>query len=245
MNDHDLERDLRTQRSPREEGYTPTRLPMTLGEAPVASEVPSRLPRAAMLAGAGLAGALAVAIAAGVFSGSGPGVGATDSASPSAFASTSPSAAASSPAASTPAAGSGACGPQDVSLVAEPWGGAAGSRGTVVTITLAAGREACMLGKGLAAEMVDASGSELVTTDTAEPGGSVSLEPGASFTIGITWSNWCGAAPAAPVTLQLKMSGWESFVAVPVPTGGADPVPPCMGSTEPTVLSWSGLEPKQ
>jgi hypothetical protein len=193
-----------------------------------------------MLVGAGLAGALAVAIGAGVFSGAGPGVGATDSASPSAAATTSPSAAA-----STPASGSGACGPQDVSLVAEPWGGAAGSRGTVVTLTLAGGRGACMLGKGLAAEMVDANGSVLVTTPAAEPGGPVSLVPGASFTVGITWSNWCEAAPAAPVALQLKMSGWESFVAVPVTTGGADPVPPCMGSTEPTVLSWSGLEPQQ
>jgi hypothetical protein len=240
MNDQDLERDLRTQRGPREEGYGPVRLPMALDEVPVASRGPSRLPRAAMLLGAGLAGALVVAIAAGAFSGSGPGVGATDSASPSADTSNLPSAAA-----STLASGSGACGPQDVTLTAEAWGGAAGSRGTVVTLTLAAGHEACTLGKGLAAEIADANGSVLVTTAAAEAGGPVSLEPGASFTVGITWSNWCGDAPAAPVTLQLKMSGWASFVAVPVSTGGADPVPPCMGSTEPTVLSWSGLEPQQ
>jgi hypothetical protein len=137
-----------------------------------------------------------------------------------------------------------------VSLVAEPWGGAAGSRGTVVTVTLAGGREACTLGKGLAAEITDANGSVLVTTEAAEPGGPVSLEPGASFTVGITWSNWCGAAPAAPVTLALKMSGWESFAAVSlaavsIPIGAGDPVPPCMGSTQPTVLSWTGLEPQQ
>jgi hypothetical protein len=108
-----------------------------------------------------------------------------------------------------------------------------------------AGREACRLGKGLAAEMVDANGSVLVTTEAAEPGGPVSLEPGASFTVGITWSNWCEAAPAEPM-LALKMSGWESFapVAVRAPLG-ADPVPPCMGSGEPTVLSWTGLEPQQ
>ena len=130
-------------------------------------------------------------------------------------------------------------------MTAEPWGGAAGSRGTVVTLSLASGRQACMLGKGLAAEMLDANGSVLVTTAAAETGESVSLAPGASFTIGISWSNWCASAPAAPVTLSLKMSGWASFVAVPVPSGGADPVPPCMGSTEPTVLSWTGLEPQQ
>jgi hypothetical protein len=240
MNDQELERELRSQSSPREAGYTPTPLPMTLDEAPGSSRGPSRLPRAVMLVGAGVAGALAVAIAAGVFSGSDPGVGATESTSPSAEASTSPSAVA-----STPASGSGACGPQDVTLTAEPWGGAAGSRGTVVTVTLVGGHEACRLGKGLAAEMVDANGSVLVTTAAAEPGGPVSLEPGASFTVGITWSNWCGAAPAAPVTLTLKMSGWESFMAVPFATGGLDQIPPCMGSTEPTVLSWTGLEPQQ
>ena len=239
MNDQELERDLRSQPSPREAGYTPTRLPMTLDGAPGAGR-PSRLPRAVMLAGAGVAGALAVAVAAGVFSGSGPGVGATGSASPSARATTSSSAVA-----STPASGGGACGQQDVTMSAEPWGGAAGSRGTVVTLSLAGGREACMLGKGLAAEIVDADGNVLVTTAAAAPGGSVSLSPGDSFTIGITWSNWCAAVPSAPVTLSLKMSGWASFVAVPVPTSGADPVPPCMGSTEPTVLSWSGLEPQQ
>lgn len=239
MNDQDLERDLRTQRGPREDGYAPMRLPTTREEALVASRGPSRLPRAVMLVGASLAGALAVAIGAGVFSGAGPGVGATGSASPSADATTLPSAAA-----STPASGSGGCGPQDVSLVAEPWGGAAGSRGTVVTITLAGGHGACTLNKALAAEMVDANGSVLVTSPAVEPGGPVSLEPGASFTVGITWSNWCDAAPTEP-KLALMMSGWESFVTVPVPNGGADPVPPCMGSTEPTVLSWSGLEPQQ
>ncbi|MBA3689097.1 MAG: DUF4232 domain-containing protein [Chloroflexi bacterium] len=231
MNDQDLERDLRTQRSPREEGYVPARLPMTLDEAPVARRGASRLPRAVLLVGAGVAGALAVAIGAGILSGSDPGVGTTDSASPSA-------------AASTPVAGGGACGPQDVSLTAEPWGGAAGSRGTVVTVALAAGRDACTLGKGLAAEIADAKGSVLVTTGPSPSGGPVMLAPGGSFTIGITWSNWCVAAPAAPVALAMQMSGWESFVTVPVPTGGLDPVPPCIGSTEPTALSRSVLEPQ-
>jgi len=102
-----------------------------------------------------------------------------------------------------------------------------------------------VLGKGLAAQVADANGSVLVTTGASAPGGSVALADGASFTIGISWSNWCAAAPAAPVTLALKMSGWESFVPVAVPTGETDPVPPCMGSGQPSVLSWTGLEPQQ
>ena len=185
-----------------------------------------------MLVAAGLAGALAVAVAAGVFSGPEPGVGANGSTSPSAEA-------------STPAAGGGPCGSQDVSLTGEPWGGAAGSRGTVVTVALASGREACQLGKGLAAEITDANGSVLVTSGPSAAGGPVALGPGDTFTIGISWSNWCAAAPAARVSLALKMSGWDSFATVDVASGGLDPVPPCMGSAEPTVLSWSGLEAQQ
>jgi hypothetical protein len=232
MNDHDLEQDLRTQRSPREEGYVPAPLPMALDGAPVVGRQASRLPRAVMLVGAGAAGALAVAIAAGLLSGTDPGVGATGSTSPSAEA-------------STQATGSGPCKAQDVILTAEPWGGAAGSRGTVVTVTLAGGHEGCTLGKGLAAQVADANANVLATTAVSPSGGPVALTPGASFTIGISWSNWCEAAPAAPVSLALKMSGWESFATVPVANGGSDPVPPCMGSTEPTVLNWSGLEPQQ
>jgi hypothetical protein len=232
MNDQDLERDLRTQRGPREEGYLPGRLPMSLDDSAAAGRRPSRLPRAAMLVAAGAAGALAVAIAAGVFSGPGPGVGANGSTSPSAEA-------------STPASGSGSCTQQDVSMTGEPWGGAAGSRGTVVTFALASGRDACQLGKGLAAEIADANGSVLVTTGAPQSGGAVALVPGASFTIGISWSNWCAAAPAAPVSLALKMSGWDAFATVTVASGGLDPVPPCMGSAEPTALSWSGLEPQE
>jgi len=232
MNDQDLERDLRTQRGPREEGYVPGRLPMTLDGGAVVGRRPARLPRVAMLVAAGLAGALAVAVAAGVFSGPEPGVGANGSASPSAEASTRPS-------------GGEACGPEDVSLTAEPWGGAAGSRGTVVTVALASGGQACQLRKGLVAEITDANGGVLVTSGPSAAGEPVALAAGDTYTIGISWSNWCEAAPASPLSLALKMSGWESFAMVPVASGGLDPVPPCMGSAEPTALSWSGLEAQQ
>ena len=228
MNDQDLERQLRSQKSPREEGYTPAPLPATL-EAARANRAPARILRAGMFAGAAAAGALAVAVVAVILSGpSHNGVGGGTSPSPSASVSASP----------------GVCAPGDVTLTAEPWGGAAGSRGTVVTVALASGHDPCMLGRGLAAEMTDGNGSVLATTP-AQSGGSVALASGASFTIGIAWSNWCAAAPAVPVTLSMKMSGWDRFVAVPVPTGGADPVPPCMGSAEATALSWTGLEPQQ
>lgn len=223
MNDQELERDLRAQRSPREEGYTPARLPMTLEEAPIASRGPAQLPRAALLVGAGVAGALLVAIAAGVFSGSDPGVGANDSTSPSTEA-------------STPATGD--CVPADLTLTGEPWGGAAGSRGTVVTITLADGRSACLLPSSVTWQLQDANGTVLISSESASADGPPLLEPGASFGGSVVWSNWCGSDPASPVELGVRLGNWPSVVPVLVRAGGADPVPPCLGD-QPSTLGWT------
>ena len=99
--------------------------------------------------------------------------------------------------------------------------------------------------QGAGREITDANGGVVVTSGPSAAGEPVSVAPGDSFTIGIAWSNWCEAAPAAPLSLALKVSGWESFATVAIGDGGLDPVPPCLGSAEPTVLSWSGLEPQQ
>ena len=222
MNDNDLERDLRSQRGPREEGYTPAGLPMTLDDGPAHAAGISRLPRAALFAGVAVAGALAVALVGGIFSGSGPDVGSG---------SESPSAAASSPAV-------GVCTPVDVTLQREPWGGAAGSRGTVVTVSLADGRYPCALGGRVAGLISDASGAVLVSGQSAAAA-AVKLEPNQAFTVGVAWSNWCGADPASPV-LALKFEGWAA--AIPVNRGDA-PVPPCNGAGAPSALSVTGLEP--
>lgn len=224
MNDNDLERDLRSQRGPREEGYAPAGLPMTLDEVPPRASRLSGLPRAAMFAGVAIAGALAVALVAGIFSGSGPDVGSG---------SESPSAAASSPAV-------GDCAPLDVTFTGEPWGGAAGSRGTIVTIGLADGRYPCALGGRVAGLISDANGAVLVSGQSAAAG-AVILEPNSTFTVGVAWSNWCGADPAAPASLSLKFEGWAA--AVPVNTPADAPVPPCNGAGEPSSLSVTGLEP--
>jgi hypothetical protein len=229
MNDNDLERDLRAQHSPREQGYAPTRLPMTLEEAPVARRGPSRLPQVAMLVGAGMAGALAVAIAAGAFSGGPvPGVGATGSPSPSAVASTSTG---------------GGCGSADVALTAEPWGGAMGSRGTVVTVTLAEGRPSCTIPTQASAQITDANGNVLVSGQTPSAAGSVTLEPGASFDIGVAWSNWCGSQPAAPMTFLLGLGDQPPSAVGAQGSVPATAVPPCNGAG-PSALSLTDLQPQ-
>jgi hypothetical protein len=228
MNDQDLERQLRSQRGPREDGYTPAPLPMTLEEAR-AKRAPARILRAGMFVGAAAAGVLAVGVVAVILSGPGnKGVGGTASASPSASASVA----------------SGACTPADVMLSAEPWGGAAGSRGTIVTISQAPGGAPCDLPKAVHAEIVDAKGKHLVKGATSTTDGSVALAPGASFQVGVAWSNWCDSPPAAPMTLFF---GFANQVPSPVGASGSLPataVPPCNGNGA-SSLSLTDLQPQQ
>jgi hypothetical protein len=226
MNDQDLERELRSQRSPREDGYAPTRLPMKLEDGTPAGPRRSMVPRAALFAGAALAGALAVAVVAGIMSGPGPDVGNDGS-----------------PSAQPTALVTGDCGPSDVALSAEPWGGAAGSRGTVVTVALAAGASPCDLPLPVRAEIVDANGKHLVKGASPTASGSVALGSGTSLQLGVAWSNWCGAQPAAPMTLFL---GFGNQVPVSVGATGSVPataVPPCNGDG-PSTLSQTDLQPQ-
>ncbi len=233
MNDQDLERQLRSQRGPREEEYTPTRLPATLDVGPSGRRGPSPLLRAGMLVGVGVAAALAVAVVSGLLSGSSPQIGGMASATPSAT----PSASAS----PTSSPGDGSCDSTDLSVTAEPWGGAAGSRGTTVTIALASTVSACALFDGGTAQVADANGTVLVSGELAGTGERLQLERGQSYQIGIAWSNWCRSDPAAPVTLSLKLVGWASWVPLTAPAAGLNPVPPCLGVT-PTSLGVTGLQ---
>jgi hypothetical protein len=233
MNDKDLERQLRSQHGPREEGYVPSQLPMTLDAGRGGSRTPWLL-RAAIFVPAAVAGALAVGVVSGILSGPGShGFGGTTSASPL------PSSA---PVAST---GIGTCGPGDVALLAEPWGAAAGSRGTSVTVTPADGHDACTTTTAVSGQVTDANGSVLVRGEQAGSGGSIVLDPDAVFTVGVAWSNWCGDEPAAPVALWLRLEGWPEAVAVKVAAGGGDPVPPCLGEQQPSTLSLTELQPQE
>lgn len=235
MNDKDLERELRSQHGPREEGYVPTQLPMTLGAEHAGNSGPSWLLRAAVFVPVAVAGALAVGVVSGMLNGTEPapnGFGSSGPASPSAS---------STPVAST---GTGACGTQDVIFSAEPWGGAAGSRGTVVTVTLAPDRDHCQLPSPLGASITNADGQPVVSSSQNLGGRPVWvwLEPGSALTVGVTWSNWCAGEIAQPVSLTLLSSGVTFAVDVP---DGADPVPPCLGDQEPSSLSVTDLQPQE
>lgn len=225
MNNDDLERQLRSQRGPREDGYLPTNLPASLERERPGSAQRSPLVRIGAFVGVAAAAALAVAMIGGVFSGGTPGVGSGTSDDPS----------------PSQVATAAACGPADVTLTGEAWGGAAGSRGTTVTVALANGRYDCALSPVVGARITDASGLALVSSSA--PDGAflpVPLTAGASYTVGVAWSNWCGAV-TEPVTLALRFGGWAVPGAVTIPSGGTDPVPPCNGGAT-SNLSVTGLQ---
>ncbi len=223
MNHEELERQLRSQHGPREQKYAPSRLPANLDVGPSRRPGPSPVLRAGMLVGVAVAAALSVAVISSILSGPNPDIGGTTSATPSATVSAPVS------------PGDGTCDRSDVTFTAESWGGAAGSRGTMVTIALAPGRSACSLPPSVSVQIEDAQGTVLVGSGSLVAGGPVVLEPGASYIGGAEWSNWCGSDPTVPVTLAVKLGSWPAWVPVNVPVGGVSPVPPCSGEG-PTTL---------
>lgn len=231
MNDNDLERQLRTQAGPREQGYVPTRLPTSLEDAASARRQPL-LTRAAVLLPAAAAGILVVAVASAVLTrGNGNGIGGGgETPQPTATASI----------ATEPVA----CTADDLALASEPWGGAAGSRGTVVTVSLKEGRAACLLSTGASGRIVDANREILIgSIRLLMRFPDVLIRPGERYTIGVTWSNWCGEPPARPLSLEIQFDNIPEWMVASEPVSEPDPVPPCMGESSPGNLSLTQLQP--
>ena len=233
MNDQDLERRLRNERGRLEEGYVAAQLPADL-DHPVGHKGASPLVRLAVIVPAAAAGVLVVAVAGAMLSG-GPAPIPGSGTSPTPLAS-----------ANTSADEPLACGAQDLSYDVEPWSGAAGSRGTVVTVSLAEGHSACVTSTGTWGRIADADGEILVSAiKTLQGRPNEVIDPGVAFTIGIAWSNWCGQPPAMPLSLVIGGLGDDSQ-----PLGyvhqlddSPDPVPPCLGENEPSNLSVTDLQP--
>ena len=131
--------------------------------------------------------------------------------------------------------GSAACAPGDLSAVAEPWGAAAGSRGTLVTVTNTSDL-ACSVSGSPGARL--ASGGTVLAETPAHPSTSkgLRLSSGASAVTSITWSNWCESDPAQPIGMTLVLPGGDLTV-TPDPASPDVLVPPCMGSNDRNVLS--------
>jgi hypothetical protein len=226
MNDNDLERELRAQRGPREDGYQPATLPMTPGDRGAAANRRG-FTRIGLLIGAGAAGALAVAVVAALLSGGGggPDVGSGGSSAPAQPTSTPPQLA--------------ACKAEDFAWSTDPWMGAAGSRGTTVLLRGVASLVGCRVDGAVSIEIRDADEQKLVGNTTIS---NIRVAAGDVLEIGIAWSNWCGTDPAQPLSAVLRLPGDGTEVPL-MSTGGEILIPPCNGESQPSNLSITDIQP--
>ena len=223
MNRDRIERALR-EPGPRERGYSPEALPAT------AAELRARVPRRrGLLMSAGALGGLAAAVAAGAVvavvltHGFAPGPGTTGTGS-------SPT---STP---TPVPTSVAnCRPEDFQWSTDPWGGAAGSRGTTILARAIPSLTTCELRGEAMITLRDGNGSVLVSGHTAATNAHV--RAGQLFEIGVSWSNWCGAEPSQPIQLELRLPGEGNAFNLLPPNNDNLTFQTCNGPGQPSVLS--------
>ncbi len=228
MNRDRIERALR-EPGPRESAYAPEPLPAT------AADLQARVPRRRrVLMSAGALGGFAAAVAAGAvvaivlvrgFGGSANTGGTVSSHTPA-------------PTARPPVV---ACRAGDFAWSADPWGGAAGSRGTIVLARAVASLGSCDLRGEATLTLRDANGAVLVTGHTAAT--STRVTPGHLFQIGVSWSNWCGAEPNEPLQLQVRLPGDSTaFSLIPSNAQGLT-FTTCNGPGQPTSLTGTNFQP--
>jgi hypothetical protein len=229
-----IEAALRGDTPADEGGYRPRPLPATAAEARVQLAAMRRPARGIALAGVVAAAALVIAAgwALGTIDSDDGGIDVGNGGTPS----PGPSEAGVLP----------ACGPDDFLVASDPWGGAAGSRGTTIVLRVVDSTAACVKPQTVGAEIRDADGTVLAVgvfqTFGGRPAPTARLAAGTQVELGVAWSNWCGAPPTAP-TLSLLLDS----VSVPVEPsdGSAILVPPCMGVGQPTTLSVTDLQPSE
>jgi hypothetical protein len=241
-----LEHRLRTEPMPDEPHYLARPLPATVAEARAVLERRRSGSPAAWLALAAAATVAVIVVALVVIPASLPdrnpsGEGsdptpAVDTPSPTSAPASAPTA----PADTTCAAG-------NLVFRPEAWGGAAGSRGTSLSILLVDGAAPCDLSTTVSARILDGSGTVLVS-GVSEAGAVVRLEPGASYAVGIAWSNWCDPEPQPALRWDVRFGDGEWIDVIEEASierpriDPSVPGPPCMGEGG-TNLSVTGLQP--
>ncbi len=245
-----VERALR-ERGPRElKGAGVSPLPADVDEARARLRAVDRRRRFRSLAGGGLgtlaaaAAVIAVAVALTGTPKPAPGAGAGGSGTPSA---TAFSAAATPVPTATPAPTAPpssivpACDPSSLSATAEPWGAAAGSRGTLVTVSNTSG-VACSVSGSPGARL--SSGGVSLAQTAPDPATSkpLRLSPGSSAVTSIIWANRCDPVPSGQIDVTLVLTT-GALPVTPDPTRPDVLVPPCMGPNDRNTLSTISFQP--
>ncbi len=96
--------------------------------------------------------------------------------------------------------------------------------------------------------LTDGRGAAIATQRSPLSGdalSSVTLAAGQRTSVTFTWSNWCGAAPAAPISLSIALSGGAASARISGSDATADATPRCDDSSQPSTLAISGFSPAQ
>jgi hypothetical protein len=120
------------------------------------------------------------------------------------------------------------------------WEGAAGNRIANVVLTNP-GSAPCTTTAVARPRLVDGSGTELIQGSPASGKATVTIPAGGSVTTLVDVSNYCGAAPVAPVGIAFDINGIATVVATPASNTDAT-VPPCNGPGQPGTIQmqpWS------
>jgi hypothetical protein len=231
-----IEHGLRAELPEDEERYIARPLPASVAEARASVGSRTTVSRTGVMAAT--AGLVAVGIVAAVVTWTalqaarpdGTGTGTGDLPSATANPSTSP-------------AGITGCRGMDFAVASDPWDSAAGSRGTVIVFRLVDSTVSCRLPTELTGRITDASGAVLVTgTSPAMPAES-QIAAGTQLEVGVSWSNWCGAPPVEPITLEIRLAGDDAWIPMIPPVGSTILIPPCMGSGQPAALNLTDFQP--
>jgi len=129
-------------------------------------------------------------------------------------------------------------GPCDSSMLAAritAWGGAAGNRIADVGLTNA-GSQTCTLPAMDKPQLVDGTGSVLIDGVNPTSTTRVSVTPGGVVTTQVDASNYCGPAPAPPVSVAFVLTDGGRIVATPFSPTDAT-IPPCNGPGSPASIS--------
>jgi hypothetical protein len=130
-----------------------------------------------------------------------------------------------------------ACSTADVRVSGGPWGGAAGSRGADVTVSVT-GTGSCLLPPRPVVAIVDATRTVVLQTKPVVASGERTLTPGGPTAFSILFGNWCDPSPKLPLRPVLVLdSGLVEISGLALAT--VDALPPCNGPGQPASLSAS------
>lgn len=161
--------------------------------------------------------------------------------SPSEPASPSPSVTASASPAPPSASAVAACVATDVVATGGPWGGAAGSRGSDVTVENR-GSAPCLLPAGPTVALVDQAGAAILTSSPTLAGAGPELPAGGSIGFSLLLGNWCDDAVSLPLRLRLALAS-DGIDINDLVVATLDDLPPCNGPGQPATLSTTDWAP--